>query len=80
MAEKQQPRSELTHNLLTICCSIRFEDVLFTNFKEQIDEYFTEADYEWLKSILRREMEVEEDGKLYKYNYNCEWFSGKTEV
>ncbi|XP_070204479.1 uncharacterized protein [Littorina saxatilis] len=49
----------------------QFDDVLFKTFKEEIDEYFTAADQDWLKSILSRELEVEEDGKLYKYNFDA---------
>ncbi|XP_076452869.1 uncharacterized protein LOC143288361 isoform X2 [Babylonia areolata] len=48
----------------------QFYGVLNAQFKEQIDEYFGSADQEWLKAIMHRELEVEEDGKLYKYNFD----------
>ncbi|KAL8596904.1 hypothetical protein ACOMHN_065853 [Nucella lapillus] len=49
----------------------QFYGVLSSQFKEQIDEYFQETDQEWLKSIIHRELEVEEDDeKLYKYNFD----------
>lgn len=46
-----------------------FQQAFTKQFHEELGEFFSEEDQRWLMSILRRELEVEDDNKLYKHMF-----------
>ncbi len=57
-----------------IFSSFRFHDAFYKEYGAWITELFVASEQEWVTSILRRELNVEEnDDLVYKEVYNCRY-------